>query len=90
MQREALDKLYSVAERVRMCNNKLVKQTWDYLQSSDYFHYMSTKNTGVGINRGIFDSPFDAFTNYMNVIADFIARVNSQEIGRQREKGQET
>lgn len=77
MQREALDKLYSVAERVRMCNNKLVKQTWDYLQSSDYFHYMSTKNTGVGINRGIFDSPFDAFTNYMNVIADFIARVNS-------------
>lgn len=77
MQREALDKLYSIAERVRMCNNKLVKQMWDYLQASDYFHYMSTKNTGIGINRGIFDSPFDAFTNYMNVIADYISRVNS-------------
>ncbi len=76
MQREALSKLYSVSERVRMSNNKLIKQTWDYLQASDYFHYMSTKNTGIGVNRGIFDSPFDAFTNYMNVIADFIAQVN--------------
>lgn len=77
LQREALGKLYGIAERVRMCDNRLVKQVWDYLQASDYFHYMSTKNTGIGINRGIFDSPYDAFTNYMNVIADFIERVNS-------------
>lgn len=77
LQREALDKLYGIAERVHMCNNKLVLQTWDYLQASDYFHMMSTKNTGVGIDRGIFDSPYDAFTNYMNIIADFISRVNA-------------
>lgn len=77
LQREALNKLYSVSERVHMCNNALIKQTWDYLQASDNFHYMSTKNTGVGIDRGNFDSPYDAFTNYMNIIADFIARVNS-------------
>ena len=38
---------------------------------------MSTKNTGVGLDRGIFDSPYDAFTNYMNIIADFISRVNA-------------
>lgn len=77
LQREALDKLYSIAERVHMCSNKLVLQTWDYLQSSDNFHMMSTKNTGVGLDRGIFDSPYDAFTNYMNIIADFISRVNA-------------
>lgn len=77
LQREALDKLYSIAERVHMCSNKLVQQNWDYLQSSDNFHMMSTKNTGVGLDRGIFDSPYDAFTNYMNIIADFISRVNA-------------
>ena len=38
---------------------------------------MTTKNTGVGLNRGIYDSPYDAFTNYMNILGDFIKRVNS-------------
>ena len=26
---------------------------------------------------GIYDSPYDAFTNYMNILGDFISRVNS-------------
>jgi alpha-amylase len=38
---------------------------------------MTTKNTGIDVNRGIYDSPFDAFTNYMNILGDFISRVNS-------------
>lgn len=38
---------------------------------------MTTKNTGLYLSRGIYDSPFDAFTNYMNILGDFIARVNS-------------
>ena len=38
---------------------------------------MTTKETGVSLNRGIYDSPFDAFTNYMNILGDFIKRVNS-------------
>jgi alpha-amylase len=38
---------------------------------------MTTKNTGLYIERGIYDSPFDAFTNYMNIVGDFIARVDS-------------
>ena len=29
------------------------------------------------MNRGIYTSPFDAFTNYMNILGDFISRVNS-------------
>ena len=39
---------------------------------------MTTKNTGMHIERGIYDSPFDAFTNYMNIVGDFISRVNAQ------------
>ena len=38
---------------------------------------MTTKNTGIWLNRGIYDSPYDAFTNYMNILGDFISRVNS-------------
>ena len=77
MQREAFNKLYSVAERVYLCDDKRIKQDWDYLQASNNFRFMTTKDSGVSFNRGIYDSPFDAFTNYMNILADFIKRVNS-------------
>ena len=77
MQREAFDKLYSVAERVHLCDDRRIKQDWDYLQASNNFRFMTTKNSGVGLNRGIYESPFDAFTNYMNILGDFIGRVNS-------------
>ena len=77
MQREAFNKLYSVAERVYLCSDHRIKQDWYYLQASNNFRFMTTKQTGVGLNRGIYDSPYDAFTNYMNILGDFIARVNS-------------
>ena len=38
---------------------------------------MTTKQSGVGLNRGIYESPFDAFTNYMYILGDFIKRVDS-------------
>lgn len=77
MQREAFDKLYSVAERVHLCTDRRIKQDWSYMQASNNFRFMTTKNTGIWLNRGIYDSPFDAFTNYMNILGDFISRVNS-------------
>ncbi|MCI7310442.1 MAG: alpha-amylase [Prevotella sp.] len=77
MQREAFHKLYSVADRVRIANDVRINQDWDYLQASNNFRYMSTKRTGVAWSRGIYDSAFDAFTNYMNILGDFLNRVNS-------------
>lgn len=77
MQREAFNKLYSVAERVLLCQDRRIKQDWDYLQASNNFRFMTTKNCSCGIDRGIYDSPYDAFTNYMNILGDFINRVNS-------------
>ena len=77
LQREAFNKLYSVADRVRLCNDRRIKQDWDYLQASNNFRFITTKNTGVYMSRGIYDSPYDAFTNYMNILGDFISRVNS-------------
>ncbi|RRD02412.1 glycoside hydrolase family 57 protein [Prevotella sp. OH937_COT-195] len=77
MQREAFNKLYSVADRVRIANDPKINQDWDYLQASNNFRFMTTKPSNVGLDRGIYSSPFDAFTNYMNVLGDFMNRVKS-------------
>ena len=77
MQREAFNKLYSIAERVYLSNDRRIKLDWDYLQASNNFRFMTTKNTSIALYRGIYDSPYDAFTNYMNILGDFIKRVNA-------------
>ena len=77
MQREAFNKLYSIADRVRIANDPRINQDWDYLQASNNFRFMTTKPSNVWLDRGIYSSPFDAFTNYMNILGDFINRVNS-------------
>ena len=78
LQREAFDKLYSVAERVALSDDKKLKQDWDYLQAAENFRYMTTKQNGIITERCIYDSPYDAFTNYMNILGDFMARVRAQ------------
>jgi len=77
MQREAFNKLYSIADRVRIANDPRINQDWDYLQASNNFRFMTTKPSNVGLDRGIYASPFDAFTNYMNILGDFMSRVRS-------------
>ena len=77
MQQEALDKLYSVADRVRIARDKRLMQDWDYLQASNNFRFISTKANSYGGYRGIYASPYDAFINYMNILGDFITRVNN-------------
>ena len=77
MQREAFNKLYSVADRLRIADDPRINQDWDYLQASNNFRFMTTKASNVGLDRGIYSGPFDAFTNYMNILGDFINRVNA-------------
>ncbi len=74
LQQEALKKLYSVSERVRLCTDKPLLWDWVNLQATDNFRYMSHKDAW-GTN---YESPYEAFINYMNVLADFLQRVNSQ------------
>ena len=81
LQNEAFEKLYSVAERVRKCDNRRLKQDWEYLQTCDHFFYMSTKRKADGAMHSLFspyETPFAAFTNYMNVLADFLMRVEEE------------
>ena len=81
LQNEAFNKLYSVAECVRLCDDRRLKQDYWYLQGADHFYYMSTKHFADGAAHSMFspyETPFAAFTNYMNVLADFIVRVEEQ------------
>ena len=81
LQKEAFETLYKIGERLRMCNDRRLKQDWLYLQSSDHFYYMSTKHFSDGAVHGQFSpypTPYDAFNNYMNVLSDFIGRVKAQ------------
>lgn len=74
LQQEALNKLYAVGERVRMCTDKPLLLDWLKLQSTDHFRYMSHKDA-YGTH---YESAYEAFMNYMNVLADFLERVDSQ------------
>lgn len=76
LQKETFDKLYSIGERVRLGSDRRIKQDWSYLQSSDHFFYMTTKQSLKGFSP--YDNPYEAFSNYMNVLGDFIDRVNAQ------------
>ena len=58
----------------------VIQKDWDYLQVSDHFYYMCTKFFSDGAVHSYFnpyDTPYDAFINYMNVLSDFTLRVNS-------------
>ena len=73
LQVEALDKLYQLAERVKQTPDEKIKTDWKYLQTSDHFRFMSTKffSTGRRTPYSPYESPYDAFINYMNVLSDF-------------------
>jgi len=80
MQKEAFDKLYDLRNRMEKCSSEELKKDWNYLQVSDHFYYMSTKYYSHGARSGQFnpfDTPYEAFINYMNVLSDFKIRLNS-------------
>ena len=79
MQKEAFDKLYALSGKMKFIKKPELKKAWRYLQASDHFYYMSTKILSDGIVHDYFNpfnSPYDAFINYMNVLSDFQIRVN--------------
>ena len=74
LQQEALKKLYAVAERVHLCSDKQLKRDWLMLQDVNYLHFMNHIDQGASP----FESAYDAFINYMNVLSDFLQRVDEQ------------
>ncbi len=76
LQKEAFEKIKDITNRVHLIDDGRLQQDWSYLQSSDHFYYMNTKHPG---EKGFspYDNPYEAFNNYMNVLSDFIFRVEA-------------
>ena len=82
MQHEALDKIYSFEQSVKQFGDQKLIDDWRKLTTSDHFYYMCTKYWNDGDVHKYFspyESPYEAFIYYMNVLKDLEIRVNSLE-----------
>ena len=67
-------------KKIRKIKDPELLRDWEYLQTSDHFYYICTKFFSDGSVHEYFspyDTPYDAFINYMNVLSDFILRVEA-------------
>lgn len=79
LQNEAFAKLYALASKVKKAKNKDFEYVWHFMQNSDHFYYMATKWFSDGDVHSYFNpygSAYEAFINYMNVLADFEIELN--------------
>ncbi len=74
LQNEAFIAMQGVEDQVKKSGNPDLVETFRNLQTSDHFYYMSTKNGPDGEVHAVFshyNSPYEAYINYMNVLNDF-------------------
>lgn len=79
MQNEAFDRLYQLEEKMKNVSDPKLRHDWNLLQTSDHFYYQCTKWFSDGDVHKYFnpyESPYDAFINFMNVLADFKLEVD--------------
>lgn len=82
LQQAAFKKLYSLRQLVLKSNEPQIWEDWKNLQTADHFNYMSTKILSDGEVHKYFnpyDSPYDAFINYMNILSDFEIRLKQEK-----------
>tara|TARA_R110002012_G_scaffold193734_1_gene361426 strand:+ start:12410 stop:13465 length:1056 start_codon:yes stop_codon:yes gene_type:complete len=82
LQDEAFDRLYDLEKLVKTIDDEEIQRDWRYLQTSDHFYYMCTKFFSDGDIHSYFspyDSPYDAFINFMNVLSDFMIRLKEKD-----------
>ena len=79
LQNDAFNKLYDQVEKLSLLDDEGLWADFGHLQESDHFYYMCTKFFSDGAVHKYFnpyDTPYEAFINYMNVLSDFILRVD--------------
>ena len=80
LQQESFNKLYSLQEKLSILDDATLWADYGRLQASDHLYYMCTKFFSDGeIHQRFnpYNTPYEAFINYMNVLSDFIIRVNN-------------
>jgi len=81
LQQDAFNKLYALTEKLSILGDADLWADFGHLQESDNFYYMCTKFFAEGDARKFYnpyDTPYEAFINYMNVLNDFTIRVNDK------------
>ena len=81
LQSEAYKKVYAMTEKLSIVNDAELWEDFGHLQESDHFYYMCTKFFSDGEVHKYFnpyDTPYEAFINYMNVISDFQIRLDEK------------
>jgi alpha-amylase len=77
MQTSAVTELYKLEPAIKACGNKKLLEDWRRMTSSDHAYYMSTKRLEDGEVHQYFspyESPYDAYINFMNVLDNLRAR----------------
>ena len=80
LQNEAFNSLYEMRDKIKALDSPDCNHVWRFLQVSDHFYYMATKWFSDGDVHSYFnpyDSPYEAFINYMNVLSDFKIMVDN-------------
>jgi alpha-amylase len=78
MQERALRQIYALGDEVRRRNDPEITAIWRKLQTSDHFYYCCTKWFADGDVHAYFspyESPYEAFIAFMNVLRDFSENV---------------
>ncbi|MEK7180445.1 MAG: glycoside hydrolase family 57 protein [Patescibacteria group bacterium] len=79
IQHDALRSIYALEDKVLETGNTRLIEDWRKLQTSDHFYYMCTKWFSDGDVHAYFnpyESPYEAFMSYMNVLQDLNNRID--------------
>lgn len=90
MQHDAIEAVYRLEPKIRQLHNPDLLRVWQRLQTSDHFYYMCTKWFADGDVHSYFNpygTPYDAYINYMNVLADFSLRLDAALDAKGSEEG---
>ena len=71
LQDDALQILYSYANKVKRIKNEDIIRDWNALIDADNFNWLCTKYSG--------SSPYDYYINFMNILTDFNERVSKKD-----------
>jgi len=88
MQESAMTELYRLENKVKRTEDPGIITDWRKLQTSDHFYYMCTKYFSDGDVHKYFnpyDSPYDSYINFMNVLDNLDYRC-SRAIPREQQR----
>ena len=79
LQKDIAYRLYGLEKKVTASKNTYIINQWRQLQTSDHFYYVCTKWSNDGDVHKYFNpynSPYDAYINYMNILRDLEFKLN--------------